>query len=97
MSRSPKFVMTALPVTYSIQSGLLHIKMQGEYLPEDIQGTVLSALQDPRLPENTKFLFDVTASKSLSDRSADDLQAMAQFLASKSDRFGSRMGMVAAQ
>ena len=41
------------------------------------------------------LLFDLTGSESLGDRTADDLRAMAIFLASRGSRFSSRLAMVA--
>lgn len=85
----------ALAVTYTISGHLLHLVMDGEYLPTDIREQVSAAMADPRLPEQSLFLMDMRTSVSLSERTPDDLRSMATFLATYRDRYGGRLAMVA--
>ncbi len=85
----------AAAVSYNISGVLLHLVMDGEYLPDDIRAKVSAAMADPRLQENTLFLMDMRTSQALSERTPDDLRAMANFLGGFSDRFGQRLAMIA--
>jgi len=64
---------------------------------KDIEQTLDAALSDERCPPDVLVIMDVTKSSSLSQRSPADLRYMANYLASVSYRFGSRMAIVADQ
>ena len=86
---------TASAVSYTISGTLLHLVMDGEYLPEEIRDQFSAAIADPRLPQQARFPMDVRTSVSLSDRTPNDLRWMATFLATHRECYGGRLAMVA--
>ncbi len=83
-----------MPVTYDLDDGLIALRLSGEYAPTEIKSALLDALDDPRLPGDAQLLFDLRESRSIQDRTADDVRDMARFLAAHGQRFGNRVAMV---
>lgn len=73
------------------------MNLVGEYSMKDIERTLNSALSDEHCPSDALVMMDVTESSSLSQRSPADVRYMANYLASVSSEFGSRMAIVAHQ
>ncbi len=71
------------------------MNLAGEYSMQDIEQTLDAALADEHCPPDVLVMMDVTKSSSLSKRSPEDVRYMANYLASVSSRFGSRMAIVA--
>ena len=79
-----------MPVSYVIEGDVLRLVMEGTYSPEDIKQGFADAFEDPRRPEHPRFVFDVSRSEILAERSTDEIKAMARFLSAHADRFGMR-------
>jgi hypothetical protein len=68
--------------------------MVGKYTTSDLKSSILDALDDARVPERPVLLFDLRESRSLQDRTAEEVRDMGRFLASHGRRFGNRLAMV---
>ena len=84
-----------MPVSYRFDGDLFRMDFEGEYTIEELMQTYATALRDPAFPQSARFLMDVTGSSSLATRSADDIQAVADFLGPRASRFGSRCAICA--
>jgi len=71
------------------------VTARGRYSMAELRDGVDDALDAFGDEVSAGLLFDLTGSESLGDRSAEDLRAMAIFLASRGSRFSSRLAMVA--
>lgn len=71
------------------------VTARGRYSMAELRDGIDEALDAFGDEVSAGLLFDLTASESLGDRTADDLRAMAIFLASRGSRFSSRLAMVA--
>lgn len=83
-----------MPVSYGIAGDRFHLVMEGSYSPADIKQVFLRALEDPAFPERPRFVFDVSRSDVLAERSADQIRAMVRFLSENAERFGRRCAVV---
>jgi len=83
-----------MPVCYTFEDRVLHLRMIGDYVPGEIRERVLAALGDSNLPAGVRFLFDVSQSSALGTRTPEDLRAMAAFLARLAPKFGNRLAML---
>lgn len=83
-----------MPVAYEFDGRVIVLRVDGKYAPTDLKAAILDALDDERLPAQAVLLFDLRESRSLPDRSADDVRDMARFLATNGKRFGNRLAMV---
>ena len=86
-----------MPASYRLDGRLFHLFLEGDYTPQDVKDTIARALADPAFPEDAMFLMDVTRSRALSERSANDVRAMARHLSGLSSRFGARIGIAAGE
>ena len=84
-----------MPVTYEFDDCTIALRMIGSYETAEIRSALLEALAHPACPSIVGLLFDVRESRSITGRTADEVRAMAEFLASIADRFGRRMAMLA--
>ena len=84
-----------MAVSYSFDGNIILIRMEGIYSTSELKATILKALDAPECPANPVMMFDLRESRSIKDRSAEDVRDMAMFLASQGPRFGNRLGMVA--
>lgn len=84
-----------MPVTCEFDGNNVVLRLTGVYETADVRIALLAALDDPDCPRAASLLFDVSASRSIARRSADEVRAMAQFLAGHADRFGRRLALVA--
>jgi hypothetical protein len=85
-----------MPVAYEFDNDVILLRLVGKYTTSDLKSAILDALDDARLPERPVLLFDLRESRSLQDRTADEVRDMAHFLASHGRRFGNRLAMVTA-
>ena len=83
-----------MPVAYEFDDDVILLRMVGKYTTSDLKSSILDALDDARVPERPVLLFDLRESRSLQDRTADEVRDMARFLASQGRRFGHRLAMV---
>ena len=84
-----------MPVTYEILDTTIALRMTGVYDTADIRSALVAAIADPERPEITGMLFDVRRSQSIAGRSADEVRAMALFLAANAHHYGRRIALVA--
>ena len=84
-----------MAVTYTFDDRTVILRMTGTYSTGDIRAALLNALDDPARPPLVGLLFDVRDSRSIAERTADEVRAMAEFLATNGDRFGRRLALVA--
>jgi hypothetical protein len=83
-----------MPVGYDFDGDVIVVRMVGKYTTHEMKSVILDALDDARLPQRAVLLFDLRESRSLQDRTADEVRDMAQFLASHGRRFSNRLAMV---
>lgn len=85
----------AMPVSYEFDDHVLALRMVGSYEPADIRRAVVEALKEAPGHALKGLLFDVRASDVLTRRSANEIRAMAAFLAHVAPSFGNRIALVA--
>jgi hypothetical protein len=83
-----------MPVGYDFDGDVIVLRAAAKYSTHELKAAVLDALDDARLPPRAVLLFDLRESRSLQDRSADEVREMAGFLAAHGRRFGHRLAMV---
>ena len=83
-----------MPVSYSLQSGVLTLVATGRYAPEDIPHQFLAGLADPACPSPVGLLLDVSSSEVLATRHPDQIRTVAEFLKPYADRIGRRCAVV---
>lgn len=71
------------------------VTARGRYSMAALRDAIDAALDVFDDAVSAGLLLDLTGSESLGDRTAEDLRAMAIFLASRGSRFSSRLAMVA--
>ncbi|NKB33737.1 MAG: hypothetical protein GKR91_11625 [Pseudomonadales bacterium] len=84
-----------MAVSYSFEKSFFILCGVDEYTTVDLKEKLEDAIADPQFPDDAMFILDVTASKSLSERSNPDVEDMAAFLSSRSDRYGNSCAIVA--
>jgi len=84
-----------MPVKYRFDSKIVIMEMVGEYSIDELRTTILNALADPERPASSFLLMNMTESKSIYNRSSDDVRAMANFVGSLGKRFNNRIAFVA--
>src|SRR5262245_12075658 len=86
-----------MPVTYTIEDGILTLVPSGIYATQEVAQTFLAALKDPACPHEVGFLLDVTQSESLASRPAGDIRLIAEMLGPYAPRIRSRVAVVASK
>ena len=76
-----------MPVRYRFEAKIIVIEMIGEYTLDDIRQTFLGSLSDPACPANPRLIIDLTGSKSLNERTANEVRSVADFVASLGEKF----------
>jgi hypothetical protein len=84
-----------MPVTYEFDGPIVALRLTGSYETADVRAALRGALDDPRCPHAAGMLFDLRGSRSISQRTADEVRAMAQFIAAHAERFGRRLALLA--
>jgi len=84
-----------MPVNYSFDNNLFCLRLVGAYTPNDVKNALQSALADSGMPRQPRFIFDVTESQSLAERSSIDIRDMADFPGGHAKALGQRMAIVA--
>ena len=69
--------------------------MVGEYSMDELRTTILSSLADAKCPANPFLLINLGESRSIYNRSSEDIKIMALFVASLGKRFNNRVALVA--
>lgn len=86
-----------MPVTYTLQDGLLILEPTGTYATQEVVQTFLAALKDPACPHEIGFLLDVTQSESLASRPAGEIRMVAEMIGPYAQRVRSRVAVIAAK
>jgi hypothetical protein len=86
--------MKTMPVGYDFDGEVIVVRPAGKYTTHELKAAILDALDDERLPPRAVLLLDLRESRSLQDRTADEVREMAHFLATHGGRFGQRLAMV---
>ena len=84
-----------MPVKYRFDSNIVVVEMIGEYSLDDLRATILNSLADSERPASSFLLMNMTESKSIYNRSSDDVRAMANFVGSLGKQFNNRIAFVA--
>jgi hypothetical protein len=84
-----------MPVRYRFDSNIVVIEMVEEYTTNDVRTTILNALADSARPPNSYLLINLMDSRSIYDRSSEDIKVMANFVGSLGNRFNNRIALVA--
>ncbi len=84
-----------MPVNYRFDSNIIVIEMVGEYSMDDLRTTIINSLADSGHPANSFLLIDLSESKSIYNRSSEDIRTMARFVASMGKWYNNRIAFVA--
>ena len=84
-----------MAIEHRREGNLAVVVARGRYSMGELRDGVDAALEVFGDEPSSGLLFDLTASESLGERTADDLRAMAIFLASRGSRYSRRLAMVA--
>jgi hypothetical protein len=63
-----------MPVSYHFAGRLFRLACVGEYTVSELKKAHDDALEDPRFPEDARFLIDVSQAASLVTRRADEIR-----------------------
>jgi hypothetical protein len=83
-----------MPVKYRFDANIVVIEMIGEYTLNDIRTTILNSLADSAHIANSFLLIDFSKSKSIYNRTSEEIQIMSNFLGSVGTRFSNRIALV---
>jgi hypothetical protein len=84
-----------MPVTYVCQGNVLKLELVGQYAPDDVIATFMTALKDPQCPDPMALLVDVRRSETLASAAVADIRRVAEYLGPYAKRIGGRAAMVA--
>jgi hypothetical protein len=84
-----------MPVTYTLEDGLLILEPTGTYATQEVVQTFLAALKDPACPREIGFVLDVTQSESLASRPAGEIRMVAEMLGPYAQRVRSKVAVIA--
>jgi len=84
-----------MPVTYRFDSNIVIIELVGEYSMDDIRTTILNSLADTKCPATPFILIDLSESRSIYNRTSEDVKTMVRSLSSLRERFNNRIALVA--
>ena len=84
-----------MPVTYTIENGLLILELSGSYETQDLIQTFLAAMKDPACPHEVGLMLDVSESESFAARPAGEIRMAAEFLGPWAQRIRSRVAVTA--
>jgi len=86
-----------MPVKYRFESSIVVLEMSGDYSMDDLRATILNALADSARPSGAFLLIDLSRSRSIYDRSSEDVKTMARFIGSLGRHFNDRIALVASE
>jgi hypothetical protein len=84
-----------MPVNYRFDSDIVVVEMVDEYSMDDLRTTILNSLADSECPANPFLLINLAESKSIHNRSSENIRTMSRFVASLGKRFNNRIALVA--
>ena len=83
-----------MPVFYRFDSNIIVIELIDEYSITEFRTVVINSFNDPSRPENPVLLIDLSKSRSIQNRSSANINSMASFIASYSEKFHHRLAIV---
>jgi hypothetical protein len=83
-------------VNYSIDGRLLKLELDGQYEPDDVIKSFVSAMGDPKVPDPVSLLVDVRRSETLATREVEQIRRIAEYIGPYAKRVGGRVAVVAA-
>ncbi len=86
-----------MPAYYRFDLNIIVIYMAGEYSINDLRTALLNSLADPERPPGSFLLFNFGESQSIHTRSTEEIQIMAQFIASMGNRYNYRFALVSSR
>ncbi len=86
-----------MAVNFEIDDGVLVLRMVGTYSTAELRATLLESLAHLGPAGAVGMVFDVSASESLAERTADDVRTMGYFIAIHSHHFGRRVALVGSE
>ena len=84
-----------MPVKHRFDSNIVVIEAVGEYSMDDLRTAILNSLADSARPANSSLLINLGESRSIYDRSSEEIDTMARFVASLANRFNNCIALVA--
>ena len=84
-----------MPVSYRFDSTIVVIELVGDYSMNEIRQTFLHSLADPQKPANACLMIHIVGPESILKRSVNEVQSMADFVASLAERFNNHIALVA--
>ena len=82
-----------MPINYRFDFNIIVIYMAGEYTINDLRLTLLNSFADPERPPDSFLLFNFGESQSIHCRSTQEIQTMADFVASMGNRYNYRLAI----
>lgn len=82
-----------MPVNYRFDFNIIVIYMAGEYTINDLRTTLLNSFADPERPSDSFLLFNFGESQSIHCRSTQEIQTMADIVASLGNRYNYRLAI----
>jgi len=84
-----------MTVTYRYESNILIIEMVAEYTTAEVQTAIVNSFSNSKCPPKPFLLIDLTESRSIFNRSSDEVRTVAGFVASFANRVNHRIALVA--
>ncbi len=85
-----------MPVNYVFEGRLLKLELVGQYEPEDVIKSFVTAMGDPKCPNPAALLVDVRRSDTLATAAVEDIRRVAEYVGPYAKRVGGRVAVVAA-
>ena len=83
-----------MPATYRFDDRIVVLELIGQYTMDEIRATILNSLADSGRPANSYLLIDLGRSRSIHDRTSDEIRSMANFIGTLGERFNNRIALV---
>jgi hypothetical protein len=84
-----------MSISYRFESNIVFLELAGEYSTAELGQLIIDSLDDPLSPDRPDMLFDLSASRSIRQRSTEDIKQMVQLFATLVGRVGKRIAFYA--
>ena len=84
-----------MPVTSRHDDNIIVIEMSGEYSHEEARTVIYNTFMERSHPKNAVLLIDLTESKSINQRSSENIIALADYINSFREYYNNRLALVA--
>ena len=85
-----------MPVTYRFDSNIIVVEMAGKYSMNDLRTVILNSLTGTQISVKPLLLFNFGESRSIFIRSSEEINTMANFISTLTNRFSNRLAFVSA-